>query len=89
MSSPLPAWQWSIAQDRSAPTGEPHLGNYVGAILPALDLADSYESIYFIADYHALTTIRDPALLRHYTRTQSRRLSTELRSRGPSICGNS
>ncbi|MFI6161435.1 tryptophan--tRNA ligase [Micromonospora haikouensis] len=51
------------------PTGEPHLGNYVGAILPALDLADSYESMYFIADYHALTTIRDPALLRHYTRS--------------------
>jgi tryptophanyl-tRNA synthetase len=51
------------------PTGEPHLGNYVGAILPALDLADSYESMYFIADYHALTTVRDPALLRHYTRS--------------------
>ncbi|KAB1934754.1 tryptophan--tRNA ligase [Micromonospora sp. ALFpr18c] len=51
------------------PTGEPHLGNYVGAILPALDLTDSYESMYFIADYHALTTVRDPALLRHYTRS--------------------
>ncbi|WP_405103072.1 tryptophan--tRNA ligase [Micromonospora sp. NBC_01412] len=51
------------------PTGEPHLGNYVGAILPALDLANSYESMYFIADYHALTTVRDPALLRHFTRS--------------------
>ncbi len=51
------------------PTGEPHLGNYIGAILPALDLADSYDSVYFIADYHALTTIRDRALLRHYTRS--------------------
>lgn len=51
------------------PTGEPHLGNYVGAIVPALDLANSYESVYFIADYHALTTIRDRALLRHYTRS--------------------
>jgi tryptophanyl-tRNA synthetase len=51
------------------PTGEPHLGNYVGAILPALELADSYESVYFIADYHALTTIRDRDLLRHYTRS--------------------
>lgn len=51
------------------PTGEPHLGNYVGAILPALDLANSYESMYFIADYHALTTVRDPALMRHYTRS--------------------
>ncbi|SCL67052.1 tryptophanyl-tRNA synthetase [Micromonospora peucetia] len=51
------------------PTGEPHLGNYAGAILPALGLADSYESMYFIADHHALTTVRDPALLRHYTRS--------------------
>jgi tryptophanyl-tRNA synthetase len=51
------------------PTGEPHLGNYVGAIRPALDLADEYDSIYFIADYHALTTIRDPKLLAHYTRS--------------------
>ncbi|HEV7657183.1 MAG TPA: tryptophan--tRNA ligase [Mycobacteriales bacterium] len=51
------------------PTGEPHLGNYIGAILPALDLADSYQSVYFIADYHALTTVRDRTLLRHYTRS--------------------
>ena len=51
------------------PTGEPHLGNYIGAIKPALDLVREYESIYFIADYHALTTIRDPKLLRHYTRS--------------------
>jgi tryptophanyl-tRNA synthetase len=51
------------------PTGEPHLGNYVGAIRPALDLADEYDSIYFIADYHALTTVRDPKLLAHYTRS--------------------
>ncbi|MBV9022363.1 MAG: tryptophan--tRNA ligase [Streptomycetaceae bacterium] len=51
------------------PTGEPHLGNLVGAIRPALDLVKRYESIYFIADYHALTSIRDPKLLRHYTRS--------------------
>jgi tryptophanyl-tRNA synthetase len=51
------------------PTGEPHLGNFVGAILPALELANSYDSVYFIADYHALTTIRDRELLRHYTRS--------------------
>jgi tryptophanyl-tRNA synthetase len=51
------------------PTGEPHLGNYIGAIKPALELVRDYESIYFIADYHALTTIRDPKLLRHYTRS--------------------
>jgi tryptophanyl-tRNA synthetase len=51
------------------PTGEPHLGNYIGAIVPALGLANSYESVYFIADYHALTTIRDRTLLQQYTRS--------------------
>jgi tryptophanyl-tRNA synthetase len=51
------------------PTGEPHLGNYVGAIKPALRLAREYDAMYFIADYHALTTVRDPKLLRHYTRS--------------------
>lgn len=51
------------------PTGEPHLGNYIGAIKPALTLAQEYDALYFIADYHALTTLRDPQLLRHYTRS--------------------
>jgi len=51
------------------PTGEPHLGNLVGAIRPALELAERYDAMYFIADYHALTTIRDPDLLRHYSRS--------------------
>ncbi len=45
-------------------TGTPHLGNYIGAIRPALKLAETYRSFYFIADYHALTTINDPAELR-------------------------
>ncbi len=51
------------------PTGEPHLGNLIGAIRPALGLADTYEAMYFIADYHALTSMRDAALLRHYSRS--------------------
>ncbi|TGN81306.1 tryptophan--tRNA ligase [Streptomyces bauhiniae] len=51
------------------PTGEPHLGNYIGAIKPALELADGAESIYFIADYHALTSVRDPHLLARWTRS--------------------
>lgn len=50
------------------PTGVPHLGNYLGAIKPALDLAKNYEARYFIADYHALNTIRDPKLMRQYTK---------------------
>ncbi len=48
-------------------TGTPHLGNYLGAIRPALELTEEFRSFYFIADYHALTTIRDPAVLRSNT----------------------
>jgi tryptophanyl-tRNA synthetase len=51
------------------PTGEPHLGNFIGAIKPALELAGGAESIYFIADYHALTSVRDPELLARWTRS--------------------
>jgi tryptophanyl-tRNA synthetase len=51
------------------PTGEPHIGNYIGAIRPALELTEKHESIYFIADYHALTSVRDPGQLRHFTRS--------------------
>jgi tryptophanyl-tRNA synthetase len=51
------------------PTGVPHLGNYVGAIRPAIELAREYDAFYFIADYHALTTVRDPLLLDEYTRS--------------------
>jgi len=46
------------------PTGTPHLGNYLGSIAPALDLTKDYLSIYFIADWHALTTIKDGKELR-------------------------
>ncbi len=46
------------------PTGTPHLGNFLGAIRPALALADAHRSIYFIADYHALTASHDPRALR-------------------------
>ncbi len=45
------------------PTGAVHLGNYLGAIRPAIRLADAYTARYFIADYHALTTERDPIAL--------------------------
>ncbi len=44
-------------------TGTPHLGNYVGAIRPAVaaSLSDNVESYYFMADYHALIKCDDPA----------------------------
>jgi tryptophanyl-tRNA synthetase len=46
------------------PTHVPHLGNYLGAIRPALRLTETYEGYYFIADYHAVTSVRDPVALR-------------------------
>jgi tryptophanyl-tRNA synthetase len=42
------------------PTGDLHIGNYFGAIKPALELSDEYDARYFIADYHALNTMKDP-----------------------------
>ncbi|MCK4945053.1 MAG: tryptophan--tRNA ligase [Alphaproteobacteria bacterium] len=47
------------------PTGAPHIGNYVGAIRPALALSAAHENSYlFIADYHALNAVHDPSALR-------------------------
>ncbi|HNU53899.1 MAG TPA: tryptophan--tRNA ligase [Candidatus Syntrophosphaera sp.] len=49
------------------PTGIPHIGNYLGAIRPALELSRSCEARYFIADYHALNACKDPAAIRAMT----------------------
>ncbi len=50
------------------PTGTIHLGNYVGAIRPALKrAAQADESFFFIADYHALNQLQDAELFRQYT----------------------
>ena len=49
------------------PTGMPHIGNYLGAIKPALELAQDYESRYFIADYHALNAVKDKEKLKFMT----------------------
>ena len=49
------------------PTGSPHLGNYIGAIRPALELArrsPEARAMYFLADYHALTLVKDPVRFR-------------------------
>jgi tryptophanyl-tRNA synthetase len=50
-------------------TGRPHLGNLLGAIIPAVELSrtSEQESLYFIADLHSLTTVRDAELLRSNT----------------------
>ncbi|RLS30948.1 MAG: tryptophan--tRNA ligase [Planctomycetota bacterium] len=46
------------------PTGRFHWGNYFGAIRQYIALQGQEQSFYFIADLHALTTVRDPAVLR-------------------------
>ena len=46
------------------PTGRPHWGNYFGAIQQYIALQNEEQSLYFIANLHALTTIRDGAQLR-------------------------
>jgi tryptophanyl-tRNA synthetase len=48
-----------IALTGIKPTGILHIGNYFGAIKPALALTGDYDARYFIADYHALNTIKD------------------------------
>jgi tryptophanyl-tRNA synthetase len=52
------------------PTGQPHIGNYFGAIKPALERAAEYEnSFFFIADYHGLNSVQDPEEMRRLTRS--------------------
>ena len=50
------------------PTGRLHLGNYFGMMKPSLELQNRGEAYYFIADYHALTTLHQPKELKEYTR---------------------
>jgi len=46
------------------PSGNLHIGNYFGALKPFLDIYHEYESFLMVADYHALTSLKDPAALR-------------------------
>ena len=50
------------------PTGNLHLGNYLGAMRNWVRLQDSYECIYCVVDLHAITMWQDPAELRTNTR---------------------
>ena len=50
------------------PTGNLHLGNYLGAIRNWVTLQDRFESIYCVVDLHAITVPQDPELLRESTR---------------------
>jgi tryptophanyl-tRNA synthetase len=50
------------------PSGKLHLGNYLGAMKQHLDLQEKGEAFYFIADFHALTSVKDPQALREHIR---------------------
>ncbi len=49
------------------PTGTPHLGNYVGALKPLIEMSKTNKTFMFIADLHALNIIRDPKLIKQHT----------------------
>jgi tryptophanyl-tRNA synthetase len=50
------------------PSGALHIGNYFGMMRPAVALQVEGEAFYFVADYHALTSLRDPEMLRANSR---------------------
>ena len=45
-----------------------HIGNYFGAVKPQVELQDEYEAYYFVADLHALTTVKDKEVLENNIR---------------------
>jgi tryptophanyl-tRNA synthetase len=50
------------------PSGKLHLGNYLGAMRQHLELQENGDAFFFIADLHALTTVKDPQALRENVR---------------------
>lgn len=57
----------SLSGIKPTGTGSPHLGNYMGMIQPAIALQKDYETYYFVADYHALTALKDADRIRQST----------------------
>lgn len=49
-------------------SGRLHLGNYLGAMKQHIEAQEEHDCFYFIANYHSLTTVDDPELVRSYTR---------------------
>ncbi len=49
------------------PSGRAHLGNYLGAMRQHIEMAKEYEAYLFIADLHALTTVKDPQQMKEQT----------------------
>ena len=47
------------------PSGKLHIGNYFGMMKPAIEMQKEHETFLFIADYHALTSVNDPNILKN------------------------
>ena len=71
----LETWHLMRILSGIQPSGVLHIGNYFGMMRPAIALQAEGEAFYFIADYHALTSLRDPAALRE-KRAGSRSISS-------------
>lgn len=66
------------------PSGELHLGNYLGAVKNWVTLQHAYESFFCIVDYHAITVPYEPADLRQRTRDMA--VSLVAAGLNPSVC---
>ena len=49
------------------PTGTPHIGNYIGALKPLIDMSQEHKTFMFIADLHALNSIHNAADIKQHT----------------------
>lgn len=49
------------------PTGTPHIGNYIGALKPLIDMSQNHKTVMFIADLHALNAIHDAKEIKKHT----------------------
>ncbi len=67
-TTPIPTTRVTRFLSGVQPSGKLHLGNYFGAVKQHIALQEQGTSFYFIADFHALTTIQDPQALRENTR---------------------
>jgi tryptophanyl-tRNA synthetase len=63
----MPSTERPVSLTGIKPTGAATLGNYLGMIRPAMALTERYRVMYFIADYHALTSVHDGPELRELT----------------------
>lgn len=49
------------------PTGMPHIGNYLGAFKPSIDLSQNHKTFMFIADLHALNAVHDAKVVKQHS----------------------